>query len=179
MAKVTWRERERYVEMRVDGYFCPGCHRMVWRDRETDVYFCLSERCDFKATADEFEPIVVEARRRSGIVTSAHKLRSSTPVVYYIKFRDCIKIGTAINPRTRISSLPCELVLGLEPGSFSLERKRHAQFQGKRVVGEWFLAHDELLAHIDDVDRKNADWRSRLYAHEYDHLDSLILHGVW
>lgn len=70
-------------------------------------------------------------------------------VVYYIRFRDQIKIGTSANPRSRLASLPHDEVLGFERGDRRLEQRRHAQFTGQRIPGtEWFHVHPELLEHI-------------------------------
>ena len=70
-------------------------------------------------------------------------------VVYYIRFRDRIKIGTSGNPRGRISSLPHEEVLAFERGNRRLEQHRHAQFASHRISGtEWFHRHDALDQHL-------------------------------
>jgi len=70
-------------------------------------------------------------------------------VVYYIRFRDRIKIGTSGNPRGRIASLPHDEVLAFERGDRRVEQKRHAQFASHRVsTTEWFHEHDALAEHI-------------------------------
>lgn len=70
-------------------------------------------------------------------------------VVYYIRFRDRIKIGTSGNPRGRIQSLPHDGVLAFERGARALEQRRHAQFASHRIsTTEWFHEHDALAAHI-------------------------------
>ncbi|MFF1572376.1 GIY-YIG nuclease family protein [Leifsonia sp. NPDC058292] len=90
-------------------------------------------------------------------------------VVYYLRFRDRIKIGTTANPRQRFASLPHDEVLAFELGGRSLEQRRHAQFADHRIPRtEWFELHDELAEHVadladgvDDPWDRYAFWRSR------------------
>ena len=73
-------------------------------------------------------------------------------IVYYIRYRDQIKIGTSVNPRLRLASLPHDEVLAFERGGRALEQRRHIQFAEYRFPGtEWFAVHDALLQHIADV----------------------------
>jgi hypothetical protein len=73
-------------------------------------------------------------------------------VVYYIRYRDQIKIGTSGNPRVRVASLPHDEVLAFERGDRLLEQRRHAQFAAHRFPGtEWFAVHDALLEHIAEL----------------------------
>lgn len=73
-------------------------------------------------------------------------------VVYYIRYRQQIKIGTSGNPRTRIASLPHDEVLAFELGDRLVEQRRHAQFAAHRFAGtEWFAVHDDLLTHIAEL----------------------------
>jgi hypothetical protein len=73
-------------------------------------------------------------------------------VVYYVQFRDLIKIGTTRNMRSRMGSVPNERVMATEPGGRSLEQRRHLEFKHCRVQGEWFKGDDEkLLAHIESL----------------------------
>lgn len=70
-------------------------------------------------------------------------------VVYYLRYRDRIKIGTSANPRLRFAALPHDEVLAFERGGRELEQRRHAQFAGSRMPrSEWFRASDELAAHL-------------------------------
>jgi len=93
-------------------------------------------------------------------------------VVYYLRFRDQIKIGTSGNPRQRFASLRYDEVLAFERGDRLLEQRRHAQFAEHRLAkSEWFSVHDALLEHVDTL-RAGADdpwtryalWRSQLFA---------------
>ena len=73
-------------------------------------------------------------------------------VVYYVRFRDRIKIGTSSNPRVRIAALPHDEVLAFERGGRELEQRRHTQFAAWRLPrSEWFQAGDELLTHLSVV----------------------------
>lgn len=90
--------------------------------------------------------------------------RSGLPdVVYYIQFRDVIKIGTTVDLEHRLESLPWEVLLGLEPGSIRTERHRHKQFRHLRFMDEWFHDHPALRAHIQQVNDRNAPWLSEDY----------------
>lgn len=90
-------------------------------------------------------------------------------VVYYLRYRDQVKIGTSANPRRRVASLPHDEVLAFEQGGRLLERARHEQFAAFRGAGtEWFEVHDALLEHIaalsagvDDPWSQYARWVSR------------------
>lgn len=79
-------------------------------------------------------------------------------VVYYIRYRDQIKIGTSGNPRVRVASLPHDEVLAFERGDRLVEQRRHAQFAAHRFAGtEWFAVHDALLEHIAELSAGVAD----------------------
>jgi hypothetical protein len=74
---------------------------------------------------------------------------SRVDVVYYLRFRDRIKIGTTANPAQRFSSLRHDEVLAFERGDRALEQRRHAEFAALRIPGtEWFETDDALLAHV-------------------------------
>ncbi len=89
-------------------------------------------------------------------------------VVYYLRYRDRIKIGTSGSPRTRIASLLHDEVLAFERGDRLVEQRRHAQFAAQRIPRtEWFEGSDELAEHIatlqegvDDPWSRYARWVS-------------------
>lgn len=93
-------------------------------------------------------------------------------VVYYIRYRERIKIGTSANPRQRLASLWHDEVLAFERGDRTLERRRHDQFADHRLGrSEWFAEHEELHRHIRDVAagaedpwERYARWRSEALA---------------
>jgi hypothetical protein len=71
-------------------------------------------------------------------------------VVYYLRFRDQIKIGTSANPRQRFSALRYDELLAFERAVAALEQRRHAQFAQHRLArSEWFAQNDALARHID------------------------------
>lgn len=93
-------------------------------------------------------------------------------VVYYLRHREQIKIGTSASPRRRIAAIPHEEVLAFERGGRALERRRHEQFAGHRYPGtEWFAVHPALLEHVeglragvDDPWAQYGRWLSRALA---------------
>ena len=71
-------------------------------------------------------------------------------VVYYLRYRDRVKIGTTANPRQRFAALRHEEVLAFERGDRRLEQRRHREFAAERAgTREWFELSARLLAHID------------------------------
>ena len=87
-------------------------------------------------------------------------------VVYYIQFKQQIKIGTSATPRQRIASLPHDAVLAFERGDRRREQQRHEQFAEYRIAGtEWFGVHAALLEHVAALAEGIADpWdRYRLW----------------
>jgi hypothetical protein len=93
-------------------------------------------------------------------------------VVYYLRFRDRIKIGTSANPRQRLATLRHDELLAFELGDRSLEQRRHSQFAEQRLDRtEWFRMGDPLMAHIEllragvlDPWARYALWRSQRLA---------------
>lgn len=71
--------------------------------------------------------------------------------VYFIRFRDAIKIGVSHDVPRRLKELPWDEVLAVVPGSHWLERDWHRRFAGQRINGEWFKVTDGLLEAIKDA----------------------------
>jgi hypothetical protein len=70
-------------------------------------------------------------------------------VVYYLAYRDRVKIGTTANPRQRFAAIRHDDLLALERGDRGVERRRHEQFADLRWAGsEWFRRSPQLDAHI-------------------------------
>lgn len=89
---------------------------------------------------------------RVGDVPEADLAPPRLDVVYYIRFRDRIKIGTSSNPRGRLAALWHEELLAFERGDRHLERRRHGQFAEYRLGrSEWFSTHPALESHIDTL----------------------------
>jgi T5orf172 domain len=105
--------------------------------------------------------ICAECEWRVGDVPDEELDRPTVEVVYYVRYRDQIKIGTSANPRLRLASIPHDEVLAFERGGRRVEQRRHAQFAAHRFPGtEWFAVHDTLLEHIADLsDGVDDPWR--------------------
>ena len=89
---------------------------------------------------------------RVGEVPDAEGAAPTVDVVYYIRQRERIKIGTSSNPRSRLAALHYDEVLAFERGDRRVEQRRHAEFASHRIPRtEWFAIHNELLAHIADL----------------------------
>jgi hypothetical protein len=98
---------------------------------------------------------------RVGEVPDGEAAPPRVDVVYYIRYRERVKIGTSANPRQRLSALVHEELLAFERGDRRLEQRRHAEFHHLRVgTSEWFRAGEDLLEHARNV-RGGADpWSS-------------------
>lgn len=87
---------------------------------------------------------------RAGEAPDAELSPVRVEVVYYVRYREQVKIGTSANPRQRLSVIPHDEVLAFEPGGRRVEQRRHAQFAEHRYAGtEWFSRHPALDDHID------------------------------
>ncbi len=159
------------------NYICPRCREQIMHDRDRDEYFCWHEStCGFRETRDEYRLTlrdigITQEREKAARYAAAERAMADGksriaarrdelgPVVYYIQFRDVIKIGTAVDPRSRLDCLPWEFVLAMEPGEYAVERHRHKQFEAIHHLGEWFQDHTTLREHIDRVNETNSAWR--------------------
>jgi hypothetical protein len=71
-------------------------------------------------------------------------------IVYYLRFRERVKIGTTTNPRQRFGAIRHEEVLAFERGDRRLEQRRHQQFATERAgTSEWFTLSPAIRAHVD------------------------------
>jgi pyruvate/2-oxoacid:ferredoxin oxidoreductase alpha subunit len=71
-------------------------------------------------------------------------------VVYYLRFRDRVKIGTTSNPRQRFAAIRHDQLLAFERGDRRVEQRRHGEFADERQgTSEWFDLSDRLRSHID------------------------------
>lgn len=84
-----------------------------------------------------------------------------TPVVYFMRSGELIKIGTSSNLRTRLNTLQPEEYLGCVAGSYPEEKQAHHAWKHLRVRGEWFRATPELLDWIRSVVTDTTDPRTR------------------
>ena len=77
------------------------------------------------------------------------------PFVYFIRLGPYVKIGTSSDVRGRIGALslaPGNL-LAVVRGSYPVEKATHRRFAQLRAFREWFYLQDELLDHINDLQR--------------------------
>lgn len=123
---------------------CPACGLCGYlTSTVTKKVRCLNASCQYEAYVDQFERL-----RRNLLFAAANTLS----VVYYIKFRDRVKIGTTANLKARVQGIQTvELLYGFERGNRDLERQRHEQFAIYRDVGEWFDDNPRIRAHINEV----------------------------
>lgn len=128
---------------------CPLCALT----QEFDSVELPTRRCD-NCNADMSRPSVRPAEpysKQAGVRFAPSQEDASVEgQVYYLRFGDRYKIGFTTNLKARLNSLPYDELLAVEPGSFKLERERHAMFASTRVEGqnEWFFASPHLLFHI-------------------------------
>lgn len=166
--------RQILVEMEAWGYLCPRCRSNIHYNRETKLYYCVP--CEFVETKAQYretladirstlsrsgDPIRIPDQERELAKIRSRKLAHQRllDVVYYIRFRDAVKIGTTCALKKRLSSLPWEEVLAIEPGDVQVERHRHKQFAGIRIIDEWFHESRELTDHIRRINFDNDWWR--------------------
>lgn len=159
--------QKRFIRKTAPGMICPKCRDFIMYDTTTNEYFCWRRECEFRESFDEYretlDDIHTTLSRKRYIDSVAHSKAMADrrtrqaqwkadlgPVVYYIQFRDAIKIGTTADPSDRLVNLPWERVLMMEPGDMKVERHRHNQFRDHRIHGEWFLDCEEIRTHIAD-----------------------------
>jgi hypothetical protein len=80
-------------------------------------------------------------------------------VVYYLRYRDQVKIGTTVNPRQRFTAIWHDEVLAFERGNRTLEQQRHRQFAADRSgASEWFRLSPAILDHVDALSGGVSPW---------------------
>jgi hypothetical protein len=89
-----------------------------------------------------------------GKINPPINVSASGPVVYYFRVGNRIKIGYTGNLAGREKDLAPEEVLGWEPGSYELERRRHEQFAAYRVTREWFEDCSVIRKHIASLKKE-------------------------
>ena len=68
--------------------------------------------------------------------------------VYFIRYRDRVKIGTTTNVIKRLASLPYDEVLAVVNGGRDVEREWHDKYHQHRDQGEWFIPYPKMLDEI-------------------------------
>ncbi|BDI22931.1 GIY-YIG nuclease family protein [Herbiconiux sp. L3-i23] len=93
-------------------------------------------------------------------------------VVYYLRYRDRVKIGTTANPRQRFAAIRFDSLLAFELGDRHREHERHLEFADARLErSEWFDLTPTLAKHIERLRSDGDDpwlvhlrWTSAAYA---------------
>lgn len=111
---------------------------------------------------------------RYGAVPDADLPRPRIDVVYYLRWRDQVKIGTSSTPRRRLAAIHHDELLAFELGGREREHERHLQFASLRLGGEWFAAADELLAHAVTLRADRDPWHAhaRWFAEALERISS-------
>lgn len=146
--------------------FCPDCaHELKWT-RKISRFTCAHCLGAFtphrlrKRTQENEASRLPESRVA---MDAAIKYLTSQDVggrnvVYYIRFRDALKIGTSTDVVNRVSHHPLEALLAIEPGSFKLEAHRHKQFAPYRIKGEWFEYNADTRAMVNTIRLESMAW---------------------
>lgn len=169
------RKREpaqtRFIRKKSPGMICPKCRDFIMYDTKTNEYFCWRNECEFRESFDNYRKTLddihltlarkqyIDTAKQSKALAEQHTRQAQWkadlgPVVYYIKFRDAIKIGTTGDPSDRLVNLPWESVLLMEPGDVKVESHRHNQFREWRLHGEWFLDCDAIRSHVAETNER-------------------------
>ncbi|WP_231872754.1 GIY-YIG nuclease family protein [Microbacterium oleivorans] len=117
---------------------CRLCGGMIG-ERRDDAWYCT--RCGWRL-GDAPDPDIPPPR---------------IDVVYYLRYRDRVKIGTSATPRRRLAAIMHDELLAFEPGDRALEQQRHREYAELREGGEWFTLTGALTAHIDAVRERIGD----------------------
>jgi hypothetical protein len=84
----------------------------------------------------------------TGEMAPVPPLRVIPSYVYFIRFRDRIKIGTTTTLTGRLAQLPFDEILAVIPGSYDVESEWHHRYAGHREQGEWFNYTEGMLSTI-------------------------------
>lgn len=153
----------RYCERPViPGMPFPVCHphhAELLRDRRfTGGAPTRADLTDARAAAaKEVLDVKAQQLRRFRLQAFEDDLRAAAlekqSVVYYIRTRGHIKIGVTTNMQARMAALMPDEILATEPGTRTLEKRRHRQFAHLRgTIGqEYFLTAPDLEDHIRAV----------------------------
>lgn len=171
---------ERYVMPAMLGLSCPACEHLIRHHKRTGMFVCT--RCEGQFTSVQMQQsikarntmrhrqeneayaamqakLAEEARVRRALIDAGN-----TSVVYYIRFRDTVKIGTSTDVAKRLTMHPWEELVAIEPGGQTVERRRHKELRSSRLDGEWFELTPEVREQIEDVNRVNATWYANVFS---------------
>lgn len=175
--------RERLQLPQLPGLKCPGCLSRITYIEKANAFQC--QKCGGRFTTAQIQRHVeamaqVTAKRRQ-LAAEAERAETNardvqarqdaaeakkgydTSVVYFIRFRDAVKVGTTTDLITRMSELPWEEVVGIAPGGIHCEVKHHRNLRPYRIHGEWFEMTNEVAAYIGRVNDDHSDWYSEVF----------------
>lgn len=78
------------------------------------------------------------------ITRNSMRAKHDRGIVYFIRFRDLIKIGTTQDLTRRLTAIPHDELLRTVPGGPDTEAQWHLRFRHLHVRGEWFRDEPEL-----------------------------------
>lgn len=98
-------------------------------------------------------PDLVEAGLVEPIVAETKPEPVVEAWVYFVSYRQTVKIGTAKKPKKRFAELQCGSpvvlrMLGIMPGDKILEAELHERWAEHRYRGEWFHITPDIRAFI-------------------------------
>jgi hypothetical protein len=131
----------------VDGPLCERHLTKAFRIYRLSYLFALEHRPSYLLT----EPY----ERRTGRPYPL-PVRETPGLVYFVRFRDRVKIGFTTNLAQRMVDIPHDEILGTVAGTMEDEKRCHIAFAHLREQGEWFRIEPDLLAFITDVTSKAA-----------------------
>lgn len=136
---------------------CPECDCLAVEFLELDMLKGICSQCGYNGNRPDFP---------DNVRLNESKFKDAPAVVYYIKHGDRIKIGTSQNWKHRITELPHDELLALEPGDRTKEQQRHREFADTRVRRtEWFTVSDDLVEHIASVRSDHPDFTDSIKRH--------------
>lgn len=136
------------------------CGSTVMRNAPVSVCtFHAGSISEFYSKADKLE--LARAALMAHQAEAPPRLPDGAPrasVVYYVQLGAVVKIGTTLDLAQRLQSYPpMARLLATEPGGYTLERKRHRQFNEYLAAGnEWFDPGPRLRAHIERLMARDA-----------------------
>lgn len=133
---------------------CNHCNQSVVLD-PVELSFAVCQVCHKRISDTEFIQELLDEQA----AIKAQPVSDIQGVVYYIKFSDRVKIGFTSNLEVRAKQLPHDEVVAAEPGTYALERQRHAEFEYDRLTerGEWFTLTPRLAFHMANVRDRYGD----------------------
>jgi len=134
------------------------CRDLIEQRRRADLQHT-------RAAIDETRALAVERLRLADAEAEAsQEVDDHESVVYYLQFGNRVKIGFSRNLANRMTIIPHDRLLAIEPGGRVVEARRHRQFAQLRITGEWFTAAEPLLSHADGLAEQYLNAMRELFA---------------